>query len=95
MAQQIKRDQVAAIAADLSKHYGTDFDDGRFLSLQATVVEGDHLESRSPWLLIWEECPDPEWTSFTNEALKEICARNAPGFFAEAINSYAVAFHPI
>lgn len=94
MASEIQREQVVAIAADLSARYATPFEDGWFKDGQATVVEGAHEDSECPWIISWEECPNPEWTQEI-DLLKEVCQAHAPGFFVEPVNHLAVAFWPV
>lgn len=88
----IRRDQVAAIAAALSTRYGVPFDDAQFRSPQATITPGAHEESACPWILLWEECPDPDWVHA--DTLREAVRAHAPDFFAEPINHWATAFWP-
>ncbi|MCK0441087.1 hypothetical protein MUG78_16935 [Gordonia alkaliphila] len=91
MAKQIRRNQVEAIAAALSKHYSTD---GGGSGLGGPkVFPGEHEESSSAWIISWEECPDYEWV-YNLDLFSDLCDQHAPGFFAEPINHFAMAFYP-
>lgn len=81
--KQITYGQAVATADALAARYGVDRSEG----YGPWIYPGSHENSASDWIISWEECPDYEWTF-----REDIPAPD--GFYAEAINHFAVAFFP-
>lgn len=88
---EITREAVVEIARRLAAKWRAPFTDSHFASFEPTVVEGSHEEVACPWIVSWEDCPAESWA--WSEALREI-TEDVTGrrFYAEAINSWSVAF---
>lgn len=79
---QITYGQAVATADALAAQYGVDRQEG----YGPWIFPGSHENSSSAWIISWEECPDYDWV--TNEIPAP------PGFYAEPINHFAIAFFP-
>ena len=85
------REQVVQIASEYAAIFGIDYHGEMWESELPTVVEGDHEESDSAWIISWEESPYTKWVSDP-----ELCAIVervlGGGWFAEPVNGFCVAF---